>query len=248
MRFVTWNLDGLNDRNVDERTEAAVFTAILGARLDQVHEGTKPTPPPDVILFQEVVERTFHAHIDPHLTAGGYTVLPPEAPKRQTFEIVAFRKPFEVRSYDCVPLRDSTFGRQLHVADLISSTIDVRVLTAHCDSGTDARSIRIAQLRQIADALNEAGCPGVFGGDTNLRKAEWLDVRGDLSMTDAWEALGEPPSTRVTWRRDTYKARFDRVFLSAGFVARSMDPLGSDRLPVVDVPISDHIGLLVEAT
>ena len=134
MRLVTWNLDGLNDTAVDERTEAAVFTSILGARLDELHGGVKAAPPPDVIVFQEAVERTYKAHLRRHLSAGGYTVLPDSAPDRQVFEVVAFLGGFRLRAYEQVPLVDSMFGRVVHVVDLEvtdapSSTL--RVLTAH---------------------------------------------------------------------------------------------------------------------
>jgi endonuclease/exonuclease/phosphatase family metal-dependent hydrolase len=245
MRLVTWNLDGLDDQALDVRTEAAVFTTILGARLDQLHQGTKATPPPDVIVFQEVVARTLLAHLVPHLSAGGYTVLPTEPPDRQTFEVIAYRDPYTLRAYESEPLRDSVYGRVLHVAEFDSPTGIVRVLTAHFDSGTDAGPVRVAQLHQVSEHL---GVSGVFGGDANLRKAEWLSVRDSVPMSDAWETLGEPAATRVTWRRDDYKARFDRVFVGPGLGAKSMRALGTEPLPLLNVPISDHIGLAVELT
>ena len=246
MRFVTWNIDGLNEAHLDERTEAAVFTAILGARIDQLHNGHKPSPPPEVIVFQEVVARTYHAHIRQHFPAGGYTVLPASAPERQTFEVIAYREPLTLRAYECIDLEDSVYGRKLHIIDfdcVAAGSEPLRVLTAHFDSGKDAAKVRRAQLRQVASMI---GGHGVFGGDANLRKAEWEGERDTIGMSDAWEALGELSATRYTWQRDEYKARFDRVFIGSGLKAHSMGALGVDKLPGLNVPISDHIGLAVE--
>ena len=68
MHLVTWNLDGLDPRHLDLRTEAAI--AALLADL------------PDVILLQEVTRRTWHAHLRPHLAHAGYAaaaVVPDDA-------------------------------------------------------------------------------------------------------------------------------------------------------------------------
>ncbi len=249
MRLVTWNLDGLNDFAVDERTEAAVFTSILGARLDQLESGARPGPAPDVIVFQEVVERTYKAHLRPHLQAAGYSVRPERAPDRQVFEIVAFREPLRLYAYESWPLDSSVFGRIVHVVDLMwggDPNKKIRVLTAHFDSGTEAFEVRKLQLRQVANLM--AGQPSVFAGDANLRKAEWLGVKDELGVIDVWESLGEPASTRYTWQIDSYRARFDRVFVTPSIVATSMDPLGAAALPGVDCKISDHIALAVEFT
>lgn len=249
MRFVTWNIDGLNDNAIHERTEAAVFTSILGARLDELQSGTaKPKPPPDVLVFQEVVALTYTAHLSTHLRAGGYTVLPTTLPERQTFEVIAVREPFVVKRHVEEPLVDSQYGRVLHIVDLDDGAgNEIRVLTGHFDSGKDSSKVRAAQLSQVAKHLT-TGVASVFGGDTNLRKAEWESARNDLGIVDAWEVLGELSSSRVTWQRDEYKARFDRVFTGGAVIAKSMAPLGSSELPGLGTTISDHIGLLVEFT
>lgn len=243
MRLLSWNLGGLDDEALDERTEAAVFTAVLGARLDELHAGTKPKPPPDVLLLQEVVAHTLTAHLQPHFAAAGYTIIGTEHPNRASFEAIAFRAPLALTAYEQVALRDSVFGRVLHVADFDSPQGRLRVLTAHCDSGIEAGNLRKAQLHQIAECITPRG---VFAGDANLRKAEWLDVRHKVGLIDAWEALGEPGATRVTWRRGDHKARFDRVFLGSNVVARSLEAVGSNNLPGLGVAISDHVGLLAD--
>jgi endonuclease/exonuclease/phosphatase family metal-dependent hydrolase len=244
MKFVTWNIDGLDVNNCDERTEAAVFISIIGSTLDDIHTGkTKPQSPPDVIVYQEVVERTIYAHLLPHLTAGGYVVVPNEVPQRQTFEIVAVREPYSIRTHTMTPLVNSQFGRVLHIVEVTGPSGNVRVLTGHFDSGPDSGAIRASQMHQVAKAL---GPRGVFGGDTNMRKAEWLAAKESVEMIDAWEQLGEPASTRATWFLDNMKARFDRVWIGSELRATSMKPLGDKPLSELSTRPSDHNGLVVE--
>jgi endonuclease/exonuclease/phosphatase family metal-dependent hydrolase len=243
VKVLTWNLNGLEEKFLDERAEAAVITVITGARLDEIERGAKPWTPPDVVLLQEVVERTYFAHIRQHLVAVGYTVLPEVVPPRQTFEVIAFRTPYTLYAYESEPLTESVFGRVLHIADLNGPNGLVRVMTAHFDSGTESGRVRTAQLRQVDANLGPAG---VFGGDANLRKAEWLSVRDELPMTDAWETLGEPAATRVTWKRDDYKARFDRLWLGSRLEAKRIQPVGTTNVPGTGGPPSDHIGLLLD--
>jgi hypothetical protein len=247
MRFLTWNIDGLDTKHSDERTEAAVFISIIGSTIDEVHNGVKPTPPPHVIVFQEVVEHTIYAHVLPHLAAAGYVVVPSEVPQRQTFEIVAVREPYKIRAHTMTPLSQSQFGRILHTVDIDGPNGVLRVLTGHFDSGIDGAPIRIAQLKQVAKLL---GPRGIFGGDTNMRKAEWLKVKTEESISgkvvDAWEQLGEPKQTQATWFLDDMKARFDRVWLGPELTATSMKAVGHQPLSGLGVRPSDHDGLLVD--
>jgi endonuclease/exonuclease/phosphatase family metal-dependent hydrolase len=242
VKLLTWNINGLDERYLDERTEVAVFTAIIGTTLDEIAKGAKPWVPPDVICFQEVTAHTFRAHVQPHLQAGGYTVVPSDCPERQTFEVIAVREPYRLVTHTQTPLTDSVFGRVLHVVDLVGPLGEVRVATSHFDSGTEARRTREAQLRQVIDAVGERG---VFGGDANFRKAEWLDMKESVAVVDAWEAVGEPATTRYTWFMETMKARFDRVWVGSGLRATAMKPVGDRTIAGIGSRPSDHIGLLV---
>jgi endonuclease/exonuclease/phosphatase family metal-dependent hydrolase len=244
VRLLTWNLNGLEDKHLDDRMEAAVFTAILGARLDELEAGAPGSQPPDIMVFQEVTRRVFQSQLAMHLPAGGYHLRPHTAPDRETFEVIAYRPPYVLRAYDAQALYGSQYSRFLHIADFTDQTNnEVRVMTGHFDSGTDSSKIRLGQLRQVNSLL---GATGVFAGDANLRKAEWTEAKSRLGMRDVWELLGEPPETRYTWRHDEYKARFDRVFVGENLTPLSMVGYGSEDLPGRAMPISDHLGLLVE--
>jgi endonuclease/exonuclease/phosphatase family metal-dependent hydrolase len=244
VRLLTWNLNGLEDKHLDDRMEAAVFTSILGARLDQLEKGAPGVAPPDVMLFQEVTPRVFQSQLALHLPAGGYQLRPHAAPDCETFEVIAYRAPYELRAYDAQALVGSRYSRFLHIADFDDGSGQLRrVLTGHFDSGTDSAKIRLGQLRQVNALL---GPRGVFAGDANLRKAEWTELKSRVTMRDAWEVLGEPKATRYTWRMDDYKARFDRVFVGENITPLRMTAYGEDPLPNLGMPISDHLGLVVE--
>ncbi len=245
MRLLTWNLNGLEEQHLDERMEAAIFTSILGARLDELESGRSiGALPPDVMVFQEVTPRSFQAQLSVHLPAGGFQVRPHAALDRETFEVIAYRAPYQLRAYDAQPLIGSQYSRFVHIADFADGQGNpVKVLTGHFDSGTDSAKIRVRQLRQINALL---GSHGVFAGDANLRKAEWLEIKENVAMRDAWEVLGEPADTRVTWRRDDYKARFDRIFIGDEVTPRALTAYGADKLPGINMPISDHVGLLID--
>ena len=63
MKLVSWNLNGLEDREVDLRTESAMIQLLLGAPIEKaILPGFKPNSP-DIVLLQEVVERSYFAHV-----------------------------------------------------------------------------------------------------------------------------------------------------------------------------------------
>ncbi len=125
MRVTTWNLDGLDDRHLDLRAEAACLTLLL-----------RPDPP-DVILLQEVVRRSWFAHLRPHLTAAGYTLLPasPDVAGGDYFCAVAVRAGLPIREAAREPFPGSRMGRALWTARLDWGGRDLLVATAELGQG-----------------------------------------------------------------------------------------------------------------
>jgi endonuclease/exonuclease/phosphatase family metal-dependent hydrolase len=246
MKLLTWNLNGLDDTFVDERAEAAVFLSLTGATLDQLGHGATPRQPPDVIVLQELTRRTFSAHISPHFRRAGFTIYPDNPPERELFEIIAVRQPWKIVSGTTVALERSLYGRQLQsvVVDIGPERDHVQFLTAHFDSGTEEGPIRLVQAHQVATAMTHRS---VFAGDTNLRTSEWDFAKDRLGqLTDAWEQVGSPPELRRTWTMADRGARFDRVWLGPGCVAKEMSSVGTQVLPGLGTAPSDHIGLLTD--
>lgn len=246
LRITTWNLNGLDDARLDERSEAACLRLLL-----------RPDPP-DVVLLQEVVRRSWHAHLKHHFAAAGYLAVPPD-PTGSVHEyfVMAFVKDaLKVHGATFEPFANSGMGRGLLAVEVAAEGGPVVwVATAHLESGRDASDIRVAQLRHALSRLIERPGPGVFGGDLNLRVAEERKVPELAQVTDAFEAAGKPAEDRVTWPsvpRDWMKgkgggARFDRLYLHQAELVR-FARIGERPGPGIDEPPSDHIGVEVDIT
>lgn len=237
MKLVSWNLNGLEDRNLDMRTEAAMFQILLGAPIETaVVEGFVPNSP-DIVVLQEVVERTYHAHIMPHLQAAGFTVYPPEPTERSYFEVVAVRnKKIEA---DYSPFEYSEQGRGLSTLKLDGLTI----MTSHMESMNPGKSMRIEQAKFVIDEMHKYG-PCIFAGDTNLRKAEWEHLEHG-NITDAWKSIGSPETHRITWQYENYKSRYDRAW-SHQLEIKNFETFGKENIASINSRPSDHLALRIE--
>lgn len=243
-RILTWNLNGLDDHRVDERAEAAVFIAVTGLTLTQLARGGTPRSAPDVLMFQEVTRHTYKAHLRTHLPRAGYTLYPARPPESETFEVIAVRRPAVMSQARSIPLERSRYGRNLHIVEasgVTDTTEAIRLLTGHFDSGVEESEVRIAESRQAIAEMNDHS---VFGGDTNLRNAEWEAVAEWPAVADAWEEVGRPADIRDTWQMHGRRARFDRVWLGRALRVVAMEAVG--QVSGGRMPPSDHIGLLVE--
>jgi len=208
MKLVSWNLNGLEDKYLDERTEAAMFQILLGAPIEKaLQQGFKPNTP-DIVLLQEVVPRSYHAHIVPHLKAAGFHIFPESPTERSYFEVIAVKSPILETNY-------TTFDYTHQGRGLSSVIIDgLLILTAHMESQKPGKSMRIDQARQIFARMRMQPEASIFAGDTNLRKSEWKSLQANSNkdeIKDAWISTGSPKKHKITWQRDTYKSSYGRV-------------------------------------
>lgn len=230
---VTWNVGGLDETRLDERTEAACLALFL-----------RPEPA-HVVMLQELVRRSWHAHWKHHLHHAGYTVVPADPVTDSAyFTALAVRRDHPVTRSGSALLPDTRMGRRLVWAEIDGWTF----ATAHLESGRDAVRERAAQLDAVVAHLLAGPGPGVFGGDTNLRVAEEPAIAGLGQVVDAWADAGKPSEHRATWfpprpsegERPHGGARFDRVLLHrARCTAFEVAPA---RVPAADglVDASDH--------
>lgn len=236
MRVLSWNLFGLESDRLDERTEAAVFRMLLGADLEQALLQRTMPEPPEVLLLQEVVDRTFHAHLRPHLEAAGYTLFPDQPPARSYFEVIAVRS-LPVLRTSMRRFSRTGQGRHLLAVEVQHPAGRLSLFTAHLESLKPSAEVRIEQAHEVFDAL--LACDrAVFGGDTNLRRGE---AEPPSPLIDAFSALGSPAGHRTTWGN----ARYDRFWL-AGIEPIAFSTFGGDPLPF-GMPASDHLGISLEA-
>ena len=161
-----------------------MFQILLGAPIEEaVVEGFKPNSP-DIVLLQEVVDRSYHAHVMPHLKAAGFSVFPQQLPERSYFEVVAIRADKLDADYEAFEYSEQGRGLTKLRCD------DFNVMTAHMESMKPGKHMRVEQAKYILEIKQKNG-PCIFAGDTNLRKAEWESLEhGDVK--DAWAEIGSP--------------------------------------------------------
>ena len=243
MQLLSWNLFGLEDDELDVRTEAALFISMLGGRPEEVLARPEPPPPPpEVLMFQEVVERSLDAHLRPHLSAAGYTLVHSSRSQREYFEVIAVRDPLRLVDHRVLAL-DSSQGRELLEVEVDCGGQRALFMTAHLESMQHGKELRMEQTRFIVDRLRAWPGPAVFGGDTNLRVDEANTIGG---LPDAWEAVGSPVEERWTRvsEKTRRKSRYDRVW---GQRVRFSDfrCVGRDAVTPKGNPPSDHLGVRV---
>jgi len=238
MKLVTWNLNGLEDEHLDVRTEAAMFHILLGAPIEKAATTPNFKPnTPDIVVLQEVVPRTFHAHIVPHLKAAGFSVFPQQPSERSYFEVIAVRHPIINNGY-------STFEYTQQGRGLSSLSIDgLTILTAHLESEKAGTTMRIDQAKSILKLMNKHQGAIIFAGDTNLRNSEWESLKAN-NISDAWEATGANKRHQTTWQSPPYKARYDRIW-HKDLTIKKFETFGKNKVSEIDQTASDHFGLRV---
>jgi len=228
LSVVSWNLMGLDDRGVDERTEAACASLLL-------------SDPPDVVLLQEVVPRSLHAHVLPHFAAAGFTVAPSRPPPEASyFCAIAVRGMRPLRAWRS-PFPGSEMGRALLGLEVDWEGVVLRLCTAHLESLREGARERARQVAAVVEALGAHDGPTLFGGDTNLRDDEPVALG---EVVDAFVAAGAPAGERATWwplGGRGPRIRFDRLWLG-GSGRWSVDAwrVGPDRR-VRGLRWSDHL-------
>lgn len=232
LSLVTWNLFGLEPLQRDVRTEAACMGLLL-------------EDPPDIVCFQEVIDRTLVAHLRPHFSNAGYAHVVQPASTEYTCALFV-RSPLALMSAGVRPFPSSQMGRALLEATVDWNGQPVLILTAHMESLKSGSAARREQLARIRQRLETHPGPALFAGDTNLRDAEV----GDLgTLRDAWEVAGSP-ADRFTWSpwKGRARARFDRVFLSPHWTCDAFRLGTGAKVPEADVPVSDHRSVHVQVS
>ena len=233
MEVVSWNLNGLDETDLDIRTEAALTEILLGPDPMEVFSSGSAPVLPDVVLLQEVVERSLVAHIRPHLEAAGYAIVPHQPSPRSYFEVAAVRGRRIVEAA-VLPFPRTGQGRALLELRLESG---LRVLTAHLESLRQGRPVRLEQAAFVLDRLRMGG-RAVFAGDTNLRRAEWAELDG-RGVEDVWVQAGSEAAQRGTWKR----MRFDRGWAVEMPAVTAFRRIGLGDVPGLGEPASDHWGI-----
>jgi tyrosyl-DNA phosphodiesterase 2 len=242
--FVTWNIDGLDQRNLRKRTKAVCKILELEAA--------------DIVFLQEVVPETF-SYLESKLP--GYQCLAGRGSQDYFVATLLRRGRVYLDSHSVLDFPSSRMGRHVLAAEAHCGSVKLRLLNTHLESTAEHKEERTDQLRRCLGRLAEGpGAASVLAGDLNMRDAELAAVGGlPARATDVWEACGARQEARYTWdmqRNDNLQAnfgkfrprcRFDRIYLrdsEPGSVAASEFGLvGLQRITGTQAFPSDHWGL-----
>ncbi|XP_028404302.1 tyrosyl-DNA phosphodiesterase 2-like [Dendronephthya gigantea] len=247
-KLLSWNIDGLDDENLVERTQA-----VVAAILSKV---------PDVVLLQEVVEMSLGIF---RTECAGYAVLA----GRQSgyFNAILVRSStvnVEESQLESFVFECSEKDRHFLAYPVKFKEAHITLVTSHLESMNKKSEERKKQFKEILLYMRRRPSRAnvVFGGDTNLRDKEVADVQGlPEEVFDVWEYCGSSQDAEFTWDMSendnidmnggTPKLRFDRIFLrSAKNGEVKLNPssftlIGKERLQCGRFP-SDHWGIWLE--
>ena len=248
LKVLSWNIDGLDERDTIERTLAVC---------ELIHSRT-----PHVVYLQEVVpttwarivstlSTTYNCYSSPNPPAHYYPVL---LVQEGTVEIAG--------SLKCFNFPHSTMGRHLLQLPVKFSGVEIQLMTSHLESTKDYASERKRQLKKAFEIMErlQQSKTCIFGGDLNVRDAEVASVGLPKNAVDVWEACGSQMEHKYTWdisENDNLdwpfpnkpKLRFDRLYLSptdSQLFPKSFELVGRERLPSCDRFPSDHWGMWAE--
>jgi len=244
LTFVTWNIDGLDKKNLKRRTRAVIEIVQKVAA--------------DIVFLQEVVPETF-SYMESKLP--NYECF---AAKQQDYFVATLLRKGRVY-HDKVKLVEyptSRMGRHLLAIRAHCGSVVMDLFNTHLESTVEHAQERMKQLEQCFDIITRRPSHStvIFAGDLNMRDKELSSVGLPGSMVDVWESLGSRPEAKYTWdmTRNTNlewagkfkpKCRFDRVYVRFS-ETRNMDPqqfglLGLEKVEATQSYPSDHWGIRV---
>lgn len=244
--FITWNIDGLDQKNLKKRTKAVARTI----------EKEKA----DIVFLQEAIPNTFtylEELLPQFLFISGNT--------EEYFTLTLLRRTtvyFDGQSL--VPFANTSMGRNLLCVEAHIGDLKLHLLNSHLESTGDFTRERVEQLK-IAFAKMKSGPAAtttIFGGDLNLRDKEVVQAGLPHGVVDLWEACGQRPECKWTWdtMRNTNREmpgrfkprlRFDRVYLHTAAsctttaIPRHFGLVGLEKVINTQSFPSDHWGIIV---
>lgn len=245
LKLVSWNIDGLNDKEIQART-LSICNALNGLE-------------PDVVFLQEVVPSIVEV-VKKHLSRYRYI---PGDDKGYFAVTLINKKSVKYISHSIVPFTSTQMDRHIVCVEATFNGFPLVLMNTHLESMAYSSQVRSIQLRKcFRRCMKEPSDRTViFGGDLNLRDSEVASVGGvPDGMLDVWEACGSSPATRHTWDMSVNdnldfggeqakpKCRFDRVYVRPSqppvLVPASFLLTGKERLQHGGCFPSDHWGLV----
>jgi len=156
-RMISWNLDGLDDRNLKIRTKAAVKI---------LHESN-----PDVVFFQEIIPKTLD-YLQKNLPLQYKFIVA----ANEGYFAVTILNGFTVKydSHEIIQYPQSLMDRNLLQVEAHIGAVKLILLNTHLESTGDHSRERMNQLRIGFNRMLNADKSKnvIMGGDLNLRDKE----------------------------------------------------------------------------
>uniref|UniRef100_A0A4W3IEN9 Tyrosyl-DNA phosphodiesterase 2 n=2 Tax=Callorhinchus milii TaxID=7868 RepID=A0A4W3IEN9_CALMI len=241
--LLTWNIDGLDQKNIQERARAVCSLIALYT--------------PDIVFLQEVIP-PYYNYLKKR--AVSYTIIPADEEGYYT-AIMLKKSRVKLLKQEITPFLSTSMERNLLIVQVNIAGNELCLMTSHLESTKDHSRERVRQLQTVMKKMQDAAetATVIFGGDTNLRDHEVTKLGGlKAGISDVWEYLGKPEYCQYTWDTQNnnnleacYKCRlrFDRVFFRAGtetqIIPQQMELVGLDKLECGRFP-SDHWGILCD--
>ena len=252
LKLLSWNIDGLDEGDLKERTEYACQVILLKR--------------PHIVFLQEVVDASWGPVIVSKLSRCYSCYCAPSPPQHYYNAILVLKDASLVSIAESgLIVHDfrSRMGRHLLQLSIQFSGVEVTVMTSHLESLKDHGEERVRQLKIAFEKMAElqkAGKISLFGGDLNIREAELKKAKVPEKIIDVWEACGKQKEHQYSWdltENDNLhwphpyrpKARYDRVYLSPGDGAlqpMNFELIGKMRLTQCGRFVSRHWGLWME--
>jgi len=245
LNLVTWNIDGLDQKNLKRRTRAVIETLLNMSA--------------DIVFLQEVIPETF-SYIESKLT--NYECI---AAKQSDYFVATLLRRGRVYldRHKVVDFPTTRMFRHVLAVQAHCGNVVMDLLNTHLESTAEHTDERMRQLEKCFDIMNRRpeDRTVILGGDLNMRDKEVASVGGlPAGARDVWEQLGSRPEVKWTWdlTRNTNlewagkwkpRCRFDRVYIreseSSNMRAEQFGLLGLEKVEGTQSFPSDHWGVRV---
>jgi len=248
--FVSWNIDGISDRNLKERTMAVI--QLIKAR--QV----------DIIFLQEVVPNSYD--ILQSQLSSEYLITEKKSTSHSAlkvyFTVILIKKEIlTLESITVKPFSNSLMMRDLTIADVrFINGIKLLLINSHLESGKEFEVPRMEQMKQAFDIVRktDGDCSIIFAGDLNTRDSEVEKLEIPNNMQDLWISQGKRKECQYTWdtmrnsnteiaSRFKPRCRFDRVYFRTSakkeIVPEHFGLCGIEKISGMQCFPSDHWGI-----
>ncbi|KAG7325785.1 hypothetical protein KOW79_010710 [Hemibagrus wyckioides] len=246
LSLISWNVDGLDTLNIQERARGLCSYLALYT--------------PDVVFLQELIPQYLQ-----YLKKRVVTYQIVEGNEDGYFTAMLLKKSrVKLQSSEIIPYPTTQMMRNLLCAKVTFLGQELCLMTSHLESCKDQAAERMKQLKVVLQNIKEEpdNVTVIFGGDTNLRDSEVVQVGGlPPGVMDVWEELGKEEHCRYTWDTKmnnnkgvsyTSRCRFDRIYLRPGKTGAKVSPehmvlVGMEKLDCGRYT-SDHWGIYCSFT